>query len=134
MEPILQSRGFMAEIHDFDDTVVAVVSDSNKAEAATAELTGAGYEVEVLQGETGKEHLDPAGESSPVATVKRLINAFGDQYRVLERLTAELDEGKLVISVKAEADEADQAIQIIQDQDGEFIWKLGTWTYARIGE
>lgn len=124
----------MAEIHDFDDTVVAVVSDSNNAEAATAELTGAGYEVEVLQGETGKEHLDPAGESSPVATVKRLINAFGDQYRVLERLTAELDEGKLVISVKAEADEAEQAIQIIQDQGGEFIWKLGTWTYARIGE
>lgn len=121
-------------IHDFDDTVVAVVSDPDKAEAAVAGLEAAGYEVEVLEGDEGKEHLDPAGESGPVATVKRLLNAFGDQFRLLERLYADLDEGNLVISVEAEPDEADNAVRILQDHDGEFIWKLGAWTYTRVGE
>lgn len=124
----------MAEIHDFDDTVVAILSARDEAEGAIARLRSAGYDIEVLEGESGKDHLDPAGESGPVATVKRLINAFGDQYRVLERLSRELDEGNLVISVEADPDEADDVVSILQDHDGEFIWKLGTWTYTRVGE
>ena len=124
----------MSEIHDFDDTVVAILSDTEKADTAVAELTAAGYDIEVLEGEEGKQHIDPAGESGPVATVKRLFNAFGDQYRLLERLAAELDDGNLVISVEAEPDEADEAVRILQDHDGEFIWKLGSWTYTRVGE
>jgi hypothetical protein len=124
----------VAEIHDFDDTVVAILSDPEKAEGAVARLKAAGYDIEVLEGKSGKDHLDPGGESGPVATVKRLLNAFGDQYRVLERLSHELDQGNLVISVEAEPDEADDAVSILQDHDGEFIWKLGTWTYTRVGE
>lgn len=124
----------MAEIHDFDDTVIAIVSDAEKAEAAVTGLTAAGYDIEILEGEEGKEHLDPAGESGPIATVKRLLNAFGDQYRLLERLQAELDDGSLVVSVNAKPDQADEAVRILQDHDGEFIWKLGTWTYTRVGE
>lgn len=124
----------LAEIHDFDNTVVAVFSDLEKAEGAMARLTAAGYDIEVLEGETGKDHLDPAGEKGPVASVRRLLNAFGDQYRVVERLSHELDEGNLVISVEAEPDEADDAVSIIQEHEGEFIWKLGTWTYTRVGE
>lgn len=98
-----------------------------------ARLTEAGYEVEVLSGQEGKEHLDPVGESGPVATVQRLLNAFGDQYRVLERLYTELDDGNLVVSVDTGARGADDAIRILQEQDGEFIWRLGTWTYSRVG-
>jgi hypothetical protein len=49
-------------------------------------------------------------------------------------LAAELDDGNLVISVEAEPDEADEAVRILQDHDGEFIWKLGSWTYTRVGE
>lgn len=124
----------MAEIHDFDNTVVAVFSDLEKAEGAMARLKAAGYDIEVLEGETGKDHLDPAGEKGPAASVRRLLNAFGDQYRVVERLSHELDEGNLVISVEAEPDEADDAVSIIQEHEGEFIWKLGTWTYTRVGE
>jgi hypothetical protein len=130
----LPERQLLAEIHDFDDTVVAIVSDPEKAEAALAGLKAAGYDIEILEGEEGKEHLDPGGESGPIATVKRLLNAFGDQYRLLERLNAELDDGNLVISVEAEPDQADDAVRILQDYDGEFIWKLGTWTYTRVGE
>lgn len=127
-------RQILAELHGFDDTVVAILSDPEKAEGAIARLTAAGYEVEVLEGESGKEHLDPASETGPVATVKRLLNAFGDQHRVVERLSHELDQGNLVMSVEAAPDEADDAVSILQDHDGEFIWKLGTWTYTRVGE
>jgi hypothetical protein len=131
---VLAERKLLAEIHDFDDTVVAILSEAEKAKSAMAELKAAGYDIEILEGEEGKRHLDPAGESGPVATVKRLLNAFGDQYRLIERLFAELDDGNLVISVEAERDEADEAVRILQEHDGEFIWQLGTWTYTRVGE
>lgn len=124
----------MAEIHDFDDTVVAILSDPEAADAAIAELRAAGYDIEILEGEDGKKHLDPAGQSGAIATVKRLVNAFGDQYRLLERLHAELDEGNQVISVDAEPEAAEEAVRILQEHDGEFIWRLGTWTYTRVGE
>ncbi len=124
----------MNDIHDLDDTVVAIIDDPERASTAVSALRAAGYEVEVLQGEEGKQHLDPAGESGPIATIKRLLNVFGDQYRILERLTAELDQGNNVISVDSEPDEATEAVRILQDHGGEFMWKLGTWTYSRIGD
>lgn len=100
-----------------------------------AQLRGAGYDVEVLSGASGKKHLDPGGESGGAAsTVKRLLNAFGDQYRVLEHLYMELDAGKQVVSVDASADEADDAIRILKENDGEYIWKFGSWTYTEIGD
>ena len=124
----------MADIHDLDNTVVAVIADPDRARSAVSELRQANYEVEVLRGEEGKEHLDPAGESGPTATIKRLLNVFGDQYRILEGLNTELDRGNYVISVDSEPDDATEAVRILQDHEGEFIWKLGTWTYSRIGD
>jgi len=130
-----RSKGPSVEdIHDFDDTVVAILGHEPDVRDAVQSLTDAGYEFEVLRGEEGKAHLDPAGEKGAGATIKRLLNAFGDQYRVLERLTEELDEGHLVISVDTQPDEAAEAIQILQDHGGEYIWKFGTWTFTRIGE
>lgn len=131
---MLNRKGSLDEVHDFDDTVVAIISHPGGASDAVASLTEAGYEVEVLSGQEGKEHLDPVGESGPIAAVKRLLNAFGDQYRVLERLYTELDDGNLVVSVDTEAGGADDAIRILQEHDGEFIWRLGTWTYSRMGD
>lgn len=127
-------EGQLADIHDLDNTVVAVIDDPERARSAVSELTQANYQVEVLQGEEGKEHLDPAGESGPMAAIKRLLNVFGDQYRILEGLTAELDRGNHVISVDSEPDVAAEAVRILQNHDGEFMWKLGTWTYSRIGD
>lgn len=124
----------MNEIHDFDDTVIAILADEQEAREVTAELSVAGYEYELLVGEEGKAHLDVAGESGPGATIKRLLNAFGDQYRVIEELNAELDDGKLVISIDSKPNEADEVVRILQESGGEFIWKLGTWTYTKIGE
>ena len=124
----------MEEIHDFDDTVVAVLDDREVADEVVGRLTEAGYDYELLEGEEGKAHLDPAGESGPGATLKRLLNVFGDQYRVMEHLHRQLDDGKVVISVDAKPEDADEAVKVLQDNGGEFIWKLGTWTYTRAGD
>lgn len=123
-----------SEVHDFDDTVVAILDHEPEAANAVERLSDAGYEFEVLRGDEGKEHLDPAGEKGAKATVKRLLAAFGDQYRVLDRLYAELDKGNLVVSVDSPPDEAAEAVRILQDHGGEYIWKFGSWTFTRIGE
>ena len=124
----------MAEIHDFDDTVVAVLPDHVDLEATLSDLVAAGYTAEVMSGEEGKQHLDPIGEEGAGATLKRLISAFGDQYRVMERLADELDAGRTVVSVDAKPDEATEAVGILQARGGEFIWKLGSWTFTQVGE
>jgi len=124
----------VGEIHDFDDTVVAVFDDSSVVPDVTGELGAAGYRYEVLQGDDGRRHLDPGGETGPGATVKRLLNVFGDQYRVLEHLYEKLEKGAVVVSVDAEPDAAGDAVEILQNHDGEFIWKLGAWTYTQVAE
>lgn len=124
----------LEEIHDFDNTVIAVIDTRDESEQAVSELKRAGYDVEVLRGDEGKEHLDTEGESGAGAAMKRLLNVFGDQYRILDRLTAELDAGNTVISVDAEPEEGTKAVEILQDLDAEFMWKLGSWTYSRVGD
>lgn len=120
----------MAAIHDFDDTVVAVLDNRGAADAVVDGLTPAGYDYELLEGEDGKAQLDPASDSG----LKRLLRVFGDQHRVLDHLNQQLDEGKVVILVDASPEEADEAAKVLQDNGGEFIWKFGTWTYTRAGD
>lgn len=122
------------EIHDFDDTVIAVMESDQVARDTVDDLERAGYRVEVIQGKEGKQHLDPAGEQGAKATVKRLLTTFGDQHRVLDRLIAELDRGCAVVSVDADPDDAAEAARILQDHGGRFVWKFGKWTFAQIGE
>lgn len=124
----------MEEIHDFDDTVVAVLDNRETADEVVDRLKEAGYDYELLEGEEGKAHLDPAGESGPAATLKRLLNVFGDQHRVMEHLNQQLDDGKIVVSVDAKPEDADGAVQALKDNGGEFIWKFGTWTYTPVGD
>lgn len=124
----------MAEIHDFDDTVVAVLDNREAADEVIDRLTESGYDYELLEGEEGKAHLDPAGDSGPGATLKRLLNVFGDQHRVVDHLNQQLDDGKVVVSVDAKPEDADEAAKVLQDNGGEFIWKFGTWTYTRAGD
>lgn len=123
-----------SEVHDFDNTVVAILDYEPNVADAVEQLSDAGYDFEVLRGDDGKEHLDPAGDKGAKATVKRLLAAFGDQYRVLDRLYAELDKGHLVVSVDSTPDQAKEAVRILQDHGGEYIWKFGSWTFTRIGE
>lgn len=129
-----KERKSVDEIHDFDDTVVAVFDDASVVDDVAAELGTAGYRYEMLQGDEGRRHLDPGGDTGPGATIKRLLNVFGDQYRVLEHLDEEMERGAVVVSVDSEPDAAADAVEILQDHGGEFIWKLGAWTYTQVAE
>jgi hypothetical protein len=124
-----------AGTHNLDNTVVAVLDDSPAVRDAIEGLTEAGFDFEILRGEPGRQHLDPTGEGGGViATLKRLMNVFGDQYRILERLDEELAKGRTVVSVEVEPDDASQAIAILRDHGGEYLWKLGTWTFTPVGD
>ena len=124
----------MDDIHDFDNTVVAVLSDEATVDEVSAALSAAGYEVEILKGDEGKAHLDAAGQTGAVATIKRLVDAFGDRFRVAEKLERELEKGNVVISVDAKPDEAEEAVNVLREHGTDFIWKLGSWTFTRVGE
>jgi hypothetical protein len=122
------------DIHDFDNTVVAVLSDEATVDEERAALSAAGYEVEILKGDEGKAHLDAVGQTGAVATIKRLVDAFGDRFRVAEKLERELEKGNVVISVDAKPDEAEEAVNVLREHGADFIWKLGSWTFTRVGE
>ncbi|HET8738730.1 MAG TPA: hypothetical protein VFO17_03250 [Acidimicrobiia bacterium] len=124
----------MDDIHDFDNTVVAVLSDEATVDEVSAALSAAGYEVEILKGDEGKAHLDAVGQTGAVATIKRLVDAFGDRFRVAEKLERELEKGNVVISVDAKPDEAEEAVNVLREHGADFIWKLGSWTFTRVGE
>jgi hypothetical protein len=116
------------------NTVVAIMDPRADGKDAVADLTAAGYEVDVMHGAEGKDRLDPRGERGGVmATVQRLINAFGDEFRVLDQLEAAVDEGKVVVSVDIDADDPGPAVDILREHGGTYIWKFDRWTFTRIG-
>jgi hypothetical protein len=121
----------MVDIHSFDNTVVAVLTSGDRVSEALDRLAGAGYEVEVLEGESGSAHLDPDGEEGFWASIKRAASALGDEKRVLEQLDSALAEGSVVISVDLEDRDGKEAVSILREH-GEHLWKFGDWTFTPI--
>ena len=122
----------MSEKLDFDNTVVAILDERPMAGDAVEGLSAAGYDFEVLAGEEGRAHIDQGSDDGLTGTLKGLLTAFGDQKRIIERLDAALQEGKIVVSVDtADQDPAD-AIGILKDHGGHYIWRLGEWTFTPI--
>jgi hypothetical protein len=124
----------MAEPHDFDNTVVAILDEEPLVREATEGLSDAGYDFEVLVDEEGREHIDPSSEEGLMATLNQLITAFGDQHRIIDRLDDALERGRIVISVDVEDEDPSGAISILRDHGGHYVWKLGEWTFTPIEE
>lgn len=122
------------EVHDFDNTVVAILDEEPAVRDAAQGLAASGYDFEILSGEEGRAHIDPGSEDGLMPTVKRLLEAFGDQHRIIDRLDDALQQGKVVVSVEIADDEPGDAISILKEHGGHFIWKLGDWTFTRIGD
>jgi hypothetical protein len=121
----------MGDIHSFENTVVAVLSAGSSSEALE-QLSAAGYEYEVMEGESGSKHLDAGGKEGFWAALKRAAAALGDETRVLNRLDSELAEGNIVVSVDISGREGKQAVSILREHGGEFIWRFGDWTFTPI--
>ena len=124
----------MAEQHDFDNTVVAILDEEPLARDATEGLSEAGYHFEVLTGEEGRERIDPSTEEGLMATLNQLLASFGDQDRIRDRLDDALRRGMIVISVDIADEDPSNAISILRDHGGHYIWRLGEWTFTPIGE
>lgn len=122
----------MEDTHSFDNTVVAVLEDGDTASDAVDRLSEAGYQVEVLEGESGSVHLDPGGEEGFLASIKRAASALGDEKRVLERLESALSEGSTVVSVRLDDRDAKEAVSILREHGSEYLWKFGDWTFTPI--
>ena len=122
----------MEDIHTFDNTVVAVLQSGDDATEAVGRLEKAGYEVEILEGESGSAHLDPQGAGGFWGSIKRAASALGDERRVVERLDSALSEGRVVISVDLDDRDGKDAVSILREHGGEYLWKFGDWTFTPI--
>ncbi len=122
----------MTDTYDLENTVVAVLDHPSETENVGLELAAAGYRYEIMSGDEGRRRLDPGGQEGIQATIKRLIDLFGDQYRILDQLDEALAEDSLVVSVATTPDEATKAVGILRDHGGRYIWKFGEWTFTKI--
>jgi len=121
-------------MHDLTGTVVAIIDDHERAREALPALSAAGYEAELLHGEEGRAHLKMEDEEGITSIVKKLVLAFGDEVRILERLDAALADGASVVSVVSGADDAPDVAPILEEHGGRDMWRMGEWSFNRIGE
>jgi hypothetical protein len=121
----------MGDSHNFENTVVVVLA-TGSSDDVLQQLSAAGYEYEVMEGESGSKHLDAGGKEGFWAALKRAAAALGDETRVLNRLDSELAEGNIVVSVDISGREGKQAVSILREHGGEFIWRFGDWTFTPI--
>jgi hypothetical protein len=120
--------------HRLENTVIAILDSEPETEDAVTGLAAAGYEYEVLSGDRGRRHLHYGETGGVVATLRRIAEVFGDEYRVLDQLDDALDAGRIVVSVVAQPEDASRAIEILRNHGGHYVWKFGEWTFTSVGE
>ena len=122
-------------MHDLTGTVVAIIDDPEEGRTAVAALAQEQFTAELLHGEEGRAHLTETEEQGLTAAAKKVALAFGDEVRIVDRLDKALENGRSVVSVDVAGDE-DQAARvavILQEHGGHDMWRLGEWSFNRIG-
>jgi len=110
---------------------IAVFNDPDDLAAATVELDKIGFEYFVLEGEKGRESLQPKQEGL-AAALQRMAAAFGDELRIIDRLDRSLANGDQVVIVKADDDQTD-VIDMLTERGGHFLWQFRGWTFNSAG-
>lgn len=118
---------------DRTDTVVAIIDNHETGREAVAALAAEQFPAQLLHGEQGKAALGPDQDEGASALVARLAIAFGDEVRIMDRLEAALERGSAVVSVDVTSDDAARVATILQEHDGHDMWRLGEWSFNRIG-
>ena len=122
-------------MHDLTGTVVAIIDDAEEARAALAALAGEQFQADLLHGEEGRALLTEVDEEGLSAVAKKVALAFGDEMRIVDRLDKALESGRSVVSVNV-ADDEEQAARvamILDEHGGHDMWRLGEWSFNRIG-
>jgi hypothetical protein len=124
-------------VHDLTGSVVAIIDGEEEGRAALVDLAGEQFDAELLHGEEGRAHLtQEEDEGGITGLVKKLALAFGDEVRILDRLDRALEAGRSVISVDVADDEerATRVATILEEHGGHDMWRLGEWSFNRIGQ
>jgi len=120
-------------VHDLSGTVVAIFDDHDSGRVALGALAAEEFAAELMFGEEGRAHLAREDEGGLSAVLQKLASAFGDEVRILDRLDRELEAGSAVISVDVEDEGAERVSLILEEHGGHDMWRLGEWTFNRIG-
>jgi hypothetical protein len=115
------------------NTVVAVIDDREAGRDAVAALSGEQFAAEVFIGDEGMERLRSDQEEGVPSVVAKMAMAFGDEVRIMERLEAALEAGASVVSVGVSDDQAARVATILEEYDAHDMWRLGEWSFNRIG-
>jgi hypothetical protein len=118
---------------DLTGTVVAIIDSREYGRDAVAALSGGQFDAELLDGEQGRAYLSEDHEEGLSGVLKKLALAIGDEVRVVDRLDRALEEGRSVIIVDADEDRAAEVATILEDHGGHDMWRLGEWSFNRIG-
>ena len=120
-------------MHDLTGTVVAIIDDLEEGRTAVAALAQEQFTAELLHGEEGRAHLTETDEKGLSAVAKKVALAFGDEVRIVDRLDTALENGRSVVSVDVDDDNAARVAVILEEHGGHDMWRLGEWSFNRIG-
>lgn len=118
---------------DLTGTVVAIIDSQEHGREAVAALSGEQFDAELLDGDQGRAYLSEEHEDGLSGVLKKLALAFGDEVRIVDRLDRALEEGRSVIIVDADEEQAPAVATILEDHGGHDMWRLGEWSFNRIG-
>ena len=121
-------------MYELTGTVVGVIDDPEHARAAVSDLRAAGFPVKSFHGEKGRAQLGEDDGEGLLSMIRRLLLAFGDETRVLDALHRALANGSTVVSVEVTEDGAPTVSEILLHHGGHNAWRLGEWSFNRVGE
>jgi len=120
-------------VDDPTDTVVAIIDDPETGRAAVAALAAEQFPAELLHGEEGRASLTTDQEEGASGALTKMLRAFGDEVRIVDRLEASLEMGASVLTVDVDSDQAARVAVILEDHGAHDMWRLGEWSFNRIG-
>lgn len=115
------------------NTVVAVIDDREAGRDAVAALSGEQFAAEVFVGQDGLDRLRSDQEENVPSVMAKMAMAFGDEVRIMKRLEAAIEAGATVVTVDVSDDQAARVATILEEYDGHDMWRLGEWSFNRIG-
>jgi hypothetical protein len=119
-------------VPDLTGTVVAIIDSHENGREAIAALAGE-FDSELLHGEEGRANLSNDDEAGLSGLMKKLALAFGDEVRIVDRLDRALEGGRSVVVVNVDEERAAEVAVLLEDHGGHDMWRLGEWSFNRIG-
>jgi hypothetical protein len=125
----------MAEGIELRNKVVAIFDTDDATMAAVDDLRKKGYDVEVLEGEEGRERLKGEDEHEGFFESLRgaVESALGDENQILGNVDAELGEGAAFVVVDSSGADESEIATALKEHGGHYLWHFDSWSYVSLG-